>query len=353
MADVSFASASTGFALDEAGGLFKTVNAGGTWQTLDTGQTAAPLALSAPSADTVVLVGPRGIRRGQGSTQPQPVGGSTVAKTSLNQIVPHPNLLIAYGGGGKLIFLSTNAGQTWKTVRLPKTVRIGFQADSVDFVSTKVGFFLDSLTRLWKTTTGGRTWGQVLGLGTSESRGISMADAANGLIPLHGIGGRFDDPAATAQVLRTSDGGKTWRLQAIARGVMADAIATGPQRAYALVGGNHFFFTASGGDAGSATTLALRTSKRSFTKKAFKKARGRVTVTGTLPGAVGGEQIVVSRRDLRGTHWTQQIVTAGANGGSFTTSWRIRGSSVFVAQWAGDSGRRGAGSAPLAISVQR
>jgi photosystem II stability/assembly factor-like uncharacterized protein len=353
MADVSFASASTGFALDEAGGLFKTVNAGGTWQTLDTGQTAAPLALSAPSADTVVLVGPRGIRRGQGSTQPQPVGGSTVAKTSLNQIVPHPNLLIAYGGGGKLIFLSTNAGQTWKTVRLPKKVRIGFQADSVDFVSTKVGFFLDSLTRLWKTTTGGRTWGQVLGLGTSESRGISMADAANGLIPLHGIAGRFDDPGATAQVLRTSDGGKTWRLQAIARGVMADAIATGPQRAYALVGGNHFFFTASGGDAGSATTLALRTSKRSFTKKAFKKARGRVTVTGTLPGAVGGEQIVVSRRDLRGTHWTQQIVTAGANGGSFTTSWRIRGSSVFVAQWAGDSGRRGAGSAPLAISVQR
>ena len=134
---------------------------------------------------------------------------------------------------------------------------------------------------------------------------------------------------------------------------MADAIATGPQRAYALVGGNHFFFTASGGDAGSATTLALRTTKRSFTKKAFKKARGRVTVTGTLPGAVVGEQIVVSRRDLRGTHWTQQIVTAGANGGSFTTSWRIKGSSVFVAQWAGDSGRRGAGSVPLAISVQR
>jgi photosystem II stability/assembly factor-like uncharacterized protein len=353
MVDVSFASATTGFALDEAGGLFKTVNSGGTWQTLDTGQTAAPNALSAPSPDTVVLVGPRGIRRGQGASQPQPVGGATVAKSSLNQIVPHPNLLIAYGNSGKLIFLSTDGGQKWKTIRLPKKVRIGFEPNSADFVSARVGFFLDTQTRLWKTVNGGRTWAQVLGLGTSAARGISMADAANGVIPVHGIGGRIDDPTATAQVLRTSDGGKTWRLQAIARGLMADAIATGPQRAYALVGGNHFFFTASGGDAGNPTTLALRTTKRSFTKKAFKKARGRVTVSGTLPGAVGGEQIVVSRRDLRGTRWVQQIVTAGANGGSFTTSWRIRASSVFVAQWAGDSGRRGAGSTPLAISVQR
>jgi hypothetical protein len=61
----------------------------------------------------------------------------------------------------------------------------------------------------------------------------------------------------------------------------------------------------------------------------------------------------VARRDLSGSRWSQQIVTAGANGGSFTTSWTIRRSSVFVAQWAGDSGRRGAGSVPLAISVKR
>jgi hypothetical protein len=76
-------------------------------------------------------------------------------------------------------------------------------------------------------------------------------------------------------------------------------------------------------------------------------------VSGTLPGAVGGEQIVVSRRELGGANWEQQVVTAGANGGNFTTSWRMRRSTVFVAQWAGDSGRRGAGSTPLAISVQR
>jgi photosystem II stability/assembly factor-like uncharacterized protein len=353
MVDVSFASDSTGYALDAAGSLFKTVNQGGTWQTLDTGQTAAPHALSAPAADTVVLVGPRGIRRGQGATQPQPVGGAIVGKTVLTQIVSHPNLLITFGGGGKLIFLSTDSGRTWKKVKLPKKIRLGYVPSAVDFASTRVGFFVDNNSRLWKTVNGGRKWSQMLGVGTSFARGISMADATNGVIPVRGIGDRIDDPNATAYVLRTSDGGKTWRLQAIARGLMSDALATAPLRGYALVGGNHFFFTASGGDAGSPTALSLRTTKRSYTKRALKKAKGRVTVSGTLPGAVGGEQIVVARRDLTGTRWSQQIVTAGANGGSFTTSWRIRRSSVFVAQWAGDSGRRGAGSVPLTISVKR
>jgi photosystem II stability/assembly factor-like uncharacterized protein len=353
MLDVSFASSSTGYALDDAGALFKTVNGGGTWQTLDTGQTARPRALSAPAPDTVVLVGPRGIRRGQGSAQPQPAGGALVANTLFNQIVSHPNLLVAYKNGGKLIFISTNAGKGFKPVRLPKKVRIGSQSNAVDFVSARLGFFIDSKTRLWKTTTAGKKWAQVLGVGTSFARGISMADATNGVIPLRGIGSRIDDPTTTAYVLRTSDGTKTWRLQAIARGPMIDAIATGPLRAYALVGGNHFFFTASGGDNGSPTTLALRTAKKRFTKKTLKRATNRVTVSGTLPGAVGGEQIVVARRDVSGSRWVQQIVTAGANGGSFTTSWRISKSAVFVAQWAGDSGRRGAGSVPLRISVKR
>lgn len=46
-----------------------------------------------------------------------------------------------------------------------------------------------------------------------------------------------------------------------------------------------------------------------------------------------------------------QLVTAGANGGSFTASWNITRSSLLVAQWAGDSGRRGEGSAPVTVKV--
>jgi hypothetical protein len=76
-----------------------------------------------------------------------------------------------------------------------------------------------------------------------------------------------------------------------------------------------------------------------------------VTVNGTLAGAVGGEEIVVSRRDAAGGAWQHQEVVAGANGGSFTTTWRLSRSSVFVAQWAGDSGRPGLGSKVLSVGV--
>jgi len=75
-------------------------------------------------------------------------------------------------------------------------------------------------------------------------------------------------------------------------------------------------------------------------------------VTGTLAGAQGGEQIVVSRRDAKGTRWTSEIVAAGANGGSFTATFRVTRSSYFVAQWAGDSGRTGAGTRVLGVSVR-
>ena len=74
--------------------------------------------------------------------------------------------------------------------------------------------------------------------------------------------------------------------------------------------------------------------------------------SGTLTGAVGGEQVIVSRRQDSGGSWQHQVVIAGANGGSFTTSWRIAGASTFVAQWAGDSGRPGLGSKVLRIAVR-
>ena len=98
--------------------------------------------------------------------------------------------------------------------------------------------------------------------------------------------------------------------------------------------------------------VTLSSLRRTLTKRALKAAHGTVTVNGTLTGAVGGEQIVVSRRNLSSGSWQHQVVVAGANGGSFTTSWRMAGPSLFVAQWAGDSGRPGLGSKVLRIAVR-
>ena len=84
----------------------------------------------------------------------------------------------------------------------------------------------------------------------------------------------------------------------------------------------------------------------------LRRSAGQVTIRGTRAGAQGGEQVVVSRRDARGGRWISQVVTAGANGGSFTATFRMTKSSYFVAQWSGDSGRTGAGTRVLGVSVR-
>jgi photosystem II stability/assembly factor-like uncharacterized protein len=350
IASVSFPTIETGYALDNVGGLFKTTNGGNTWQTLDTGSADAPFSIAAPAPDVIVLVARSGIYRGQGAAQPRRVAANRGVVT----VRSRRNLLFAYGSGGTAIYVSTTQGKAWKRVKLPKKKRIGVGDRPADFVTSKLGFFIDTRSRIWKTRNGGKSWAQVFSQG-AQVDGISMADAANGYLELAGGFASVQAEGQFGFTARTSDGGRTWRPQSIARGVLRDAIASSAQQGYSLIEDNHLFVTSTGGDAGTPTTLKIRTKVKKFTRKSLKKAKGRVTVTGTIPGAVGGEQVVVSRRDLTadGYRWSHQVVTAGANGGSFTTSWRISRSSVFVAHWAGDSGRRGAGSLPLVISVKR
>ena len=61
----------------------------------------------------------------------------------------------------------------------------------------------------------------------------------------------------------------------------------------------------------------------------------------------------MSARAIGSTAWNEQVVTAGANGGRFTASFRISSSTQFVARWAGDSGHQGAGSTILTVKVRR
>src|SRR4051794_23408868 len=137
------------------------------------------------------------------------------------------------------------------------------------------------------------------------------------------IGGFAADPRS-AFVLRTSDGGRTWRPQRLSVGTPAvdGGVAAGPGQAYAVTGvrgpqgilGRQLFGTTSSGDAGSASKLTLSTPTRRFTRKSLKRAGGRVSIRGTLAGAQGGEQVVIAVRGARSAGWSRQVVTAGANG---------------------------------------
>ena len=61
--------------------------------------------------------------------------------------------------------------------------------------------------------------------------------------------------------------------------------------------------------------------------------------------------MTVSHRAAGSTRWRAQTVKVAANG-AYTTSWDVRrGTSRFVAQWAGDFRSAGDGSPVLSVRV--
>jgi hypothetical protein len=271
-----------------------------------------------------------------------------VSKTALTDAQTAGSAIFAWARGAKVLLASTTKGATWKAVKLPtKKTRIR----SVSFTSRQAGRMLDAQGRLWATTSGGSSWRESIATGTAQATSLSFGSASSGYLSV----GRFGDSSG-GYVLRTTDGGSTWRPQSISPTALVGdgVVAPDSTHAFGLVGGaagRQFFFTTTGGDAGSASSLTLKASPARFTKRSLKKARGRITISGKLAGAVGGERITVSARARNGVDWSSRTVTAGANGGSFSATFNIKNTAVFVAQWAGDSGRAGVGSKPLLVKV--
>jgi photosystem II stability/assembly factor-like uncharacterized protein len=354
--DTSWSDAKTGYALDIRGGLFRTQNGGLTWQTLNAGAGAAPRAVIAvPGSSNVLLFGPKGIKRATGGGEFNSVAGKLVSQSAITSADLGGSAVFAWGSGGKRLLSSTNKGQSWKALKLPsKKTKIR----QVSFTGSQVGFLLDTAGRVWSTRNGGRSWKQSLSAGTSSISGITFGSSSSGYASVDSFG----DDATNAYVLHTGDGGKSWRPQAISPGVVGPAgiVASDPSHAFALVrarGGavssRQLFFTGSGGDAGAPSPLKIKASPSKFTKKKLKSSKKKVTVSGTLTGAIGGERVTISARAVNGTQWTSRTVTAGANGGSYSATFNIKSASVFVAQWAGDSGRNGAGTSPLTVKVTK
>lgn len=363
LADVAFSTPQLGYALDVNGGLQQTDNGGASWQTLNPGTTAPARALVALGTRAVLLIGPVGIHRAIDGGRFEPVTGKAATSAHLSDYDLAGTTVFAFGADTHTLIRSTDLGASWKAIRLPLTNRKGRTHESirsVAFTSASYGFLLDTSGRIWLTHDGGATWREVLSAGTSEGIQLAFSDPDNGFLSVSGFG--HDE--GNAYVLRTVNGGASWHPQEVTAGSIPNdgILASSALDASLLIDGvsvantpldRLLFTTTSGGDvSGAQAPLTLSTHRRSFSKRALRAAQDTVAVNGTLGGALGGEQIVVSRRNLSGGAWQHQEVVAGANGGSFTTSWRITSSSVFVAQWAGASGRPGAGSSVLRVTVR-
>jgi hypothetical protein len=152
-------------------------------------------------------------------------------------------------------------------------------------------------------------------------------------------------------VLRTSDGGASWRPQLVTNSRDINGLlATRDGIDFLLAGADKLFATTNGGDRDGGSSIRLRARHRHVHHGA------RVRIAGRLHPAEAGQLVVVSQteadpRARKGANdWSFKAVHVRP-GGSFATTWRVRRSSLFVAQWRGDGAHRGAGSKALPVRV--
>ena len=159
-----------------------------------------------------------------------------------------------------------------------------------------------------------------------------------------GRGGRSGSPPARSRAPRASSARRATKSYAL-----TSTPAAGSSMFRSL------FTTSTGGDAGSASRLTLSASRAD--DHPAPAAPGQPPDHGQrrrCAGAQGGEQIVVSARPAGST----ELERAGRHGRRQRRPLhrgvpRDAARTQFVARWAGDSGRQGAGSPVLTVRVRR
>ena len=202
---MSFADAFVGYAVDAAGTVLRTENGGISWQILNTGYSATPQAVLALDPRTVLLIGGRGVLRStDGGDTFSRVRARIVAAARLFNVDRAGGRVFAYGS--KNIVASSDRGRTWQKVLRPRKALLA----SLDFVSARTGFVLGQDGQMFKTRHGGRRWADLSGVGSDDATGMAFSSEARGY--LDAVGLRRN---SSGYVLRTTDGGRTWRPQLV------------------------------------------------------------------------------------------------------------------------------------------
>ena len=237
--DVSFLSDTVGYLLSADGTLQRTDDGGASWEVL-AGNAGGARALLARASETLLVAGTAGVRRSTDS-------GTTftdLARGSVRAFDSASGALVAYGA--RTVLLSRDGGSHWRALRVPAGTRIA----SLDFVSASIGFLVRDDGDVFTTRNAGRTWKLLSGVGRDDVVQVSFADAKHGFLTLgteSGLGG----------VLRTSDGGRSWRPQVTGQDALAQVLAIGAGGGTALTTQTgELFSTATGGD--SAPTRSSR-----------------------------------------------------------------------------------------------
>jgi photosystem II stability/assembly factor-like uncharacterized protein len=342
----AFPTTSTGYVTTSDRVLRKTTDGGNSWSSLDATVTNRTQ-LAATSASTVMLVGPRGIRRSTngGQTFVKVAGrvqlahgrrGRTVASLSLTDAAVHGPTAFAWGLGGA--YESTNQGQSWRGIALPRKTRL----QELSFVSPTTGYALDVAGDVLYTTNRGAAWRKLANVGATAITDMSFSTAKRGVLAINSLG------AVMIDVLSTTNGGQTWQPQVIDGGGAGLVLASPTVDYFANVSPAadpfHAVFTTTNTGASpkpSRLTLALQSTR--LTAKALRKRHGQVTVRGRLsPVTSPGEQVLLSFRSRQTGGWTFRPVTVASNGAFQATVSKLTATTDFVVDSTGDGTYGGA-----------
>lgn len=355
----AFPSASIGYALDAAGTLRRTADGGASWSSFaPTYPTNSNLV--APGAQTLLLAGPRGIRRStSGGSTFEPVRGRvrvrhgrgpTVASLRLNGARGNVTAAWAWGPGGLVV--STDAGRVWRKMALPFS---GRQIQSVSVLSARRAWTLRADGRLYETTDGGRRWTRNYAVGGLPATGtVSFGSAQDGLLAVSGSSQQ--PPFHNVGVLSTRDGGRTWEPQ-IVDGLAPDQLLATPSADYfaGMYGtptSPGFLATTDGGASPLHSALTISVPRHNLTAAALRRSGHSMLVRGRLrPVLSPDENVLVSYTTGRRTRTTTALV---ATSGAFQVRLHgIRASTDIVAQAVGDGRHGGAGTPVVRVNVTR
>jgi photosystem II stability/assembly factor-like uncharacterized protein len=275
LASIHFPTATTGYAMGDAGAAVKTTDGGATWSALATGFPGKLWYTRFLNAETGIAVGDNGAA-----------------------------------------IMTTNGGATWtplatglKAGTLP-TFLFGLQFVTAQTIFAVGGDGEAGSGVVIKSTDGGVTWSKKHIPGTFFLDRCSFVDESHG----YAVGASFTGGGA---IFVTTDGGSTWTLGQSAPAIVTSVAALGPSKALAVGSGGMAYATADGGATWSTATISPGTDLLDL---AFRDANNGI--------AVGDPGTVLTTAD-GGATWSTETIS----GGGFLAGVAIApgGGSTFIA----------------------
>lgn len=246
---VALASRDVGVWTAGAGGFLQTGDGGKTWrQATIAGQAPAYLTAAAfatakvgwlcgtddPGDGTILRTVDGGVNWQVQTTVPGPRGGLThVSCPTANS-----GYVLARGdlnGISDAVWTTSDGGGHWSRRLLPRVSRFNYRTD-LDFPRAGRGWVIDSSGGILRTTNGGKTWRRQHS-GTSRAlQSVSFVNASDGWIV--GVGGL---------ILHTSDGGGQWKREASGTSKTLMCVSFADRLHGCAVGAGILLHTANGG----------------------------------------------------------------------------------------------------------